>query len=96
MAIIYSQTFSSLLSSVQEYAAQNNMNKANSGDMSAGAAAGVTFVVTVVAGLLIAAGVWYGKRRIYEKVPGRSGSTQALNPESSTYQATDDEGNSRV
>lgn len=46
MTIIYSQTFSSLFSSMQEYAAQNNMNKANSGDMSAGAAASVTFVVT--------------------------------------------------
>ena len=81
---------------MQEYAAQNNMNEADSGDMSAGAAAGLTFGVTAAAGLLIAAGVLYGRRRIYEKVPGRSGSTQVLNPESPTYQATAGEGNSRV
>jgi len=72
------------------------VDEADSGDMSAGTAAGVTFVVTVAAGLLIAAGVWYGRRRIYEKVPGRSESTQGLNVQSPTYQATGGEGNSGV
>jgi len=59
------------------------MDEADSGNMSAGEAAGITIGVTVAAGLLIVAGVWCRRR----SMPGSSGSTQALNVQSPTYQA---------